>query len=544
MQIRSARFVRKRRSVRSLLAIAALFGASTGLVITSTVAAVPADRAAEPAVADAASGERPPYRLPGNTDRNQSDQPAPDHRRTERPSAGQDRSEWSHSDRDRSGRRLAHLDLGLRFTVSADGSIVGLRYLRGEESATRHGTLRDQSGKPLARVEFRGAGSGWQYAKFDRAVKVRAGQTFLATIRAGFRTDAERSAVMALFDHGRLDTGKLENAAAVLRLRGDWRTVGSDRTESGVQPLIRAAKPTPPNPAPSPKPTPTPTPTPEPAPTPKPTPTPTPAPSEPPVDDGEFPNAGNTGVPAGTNLQPYTGPKTITQDGTVIDGKTVNGSLIIRAANVTVRNSVINGTIATDENSTGYSFTIVDSEVRVGDREGTGIGAVNFTVLRVEVTGGNRSMNCWKNCDIRDSYVHGQFRDETGVAHESGIRMGAGGKIIGNTIICDAPDVPPDAGCSASLTGYGDFAAVQDMEIRGNLIGATTGGFCAYGGSSGGKPYSDGARDIRFIDNTFQRGKTGQCGFWGPITDFDSGAPGNVWQGNVWDDGTPVKPSN
>ncbi|GAB3744829.1 right-handed parallel beta-helix repeat-containing protein [Microlunatus parietis] len=257
-----------------------------------------------------------------------------------------------------------------------------------------------------------------------------------------------------------------------------------------------------------------------------------------------LPNEDTTGVPAGTKLTAYTGPETITENGTVIDGKTVDGALIIRAANVTVRNSIINGSITTDEDSTGFSFTIVDSEVRIGNNEGTGIGAVNFTVLRVEVTGGNRSMNCWKNCDIRDSYVHGQFRDETGVAHESGIRMGAGGKIIGNTIICDAPDVPPDAGCSASLTGYGDFAAVRDMEIRGNLIGATTGGFCAYGGSSGGKPFSDGARDIRFIDNIFERGPGGKCGFWGAITDFDSNAPGNIWEGNRWDDGTPLPPDN
>jgi hypothetical protein len=281
---------------------------------------------------------------------------------------------------------------------------------------------------------------------------------------------------------------------------------------------------------------PTPTVTVTPTPTPTVTPTPTPTPTDPPATG--FPNAANTGVP--------TGPTTITTANTVIDGKTVNGSLTIRAAGVVVRNSVINGTIGTDENSTGYSFTITDSEVRAGDRAGTAIGAVNFTVLRVEVTGGNRSINCWKDCDVRGSWVHQQMSDETGRNHESGIRMGARGKIIGNTIACDAPDFPPDAGCSAGLTGYGDFAAVVDMEIRGNYFPASTGGTCAYGGSSGGKPYSSGARDIRFIDNVFERNPRSErgttCGYWFTIADYDASRPGNVWSGNRYTDGSTVNP--
>jgi hypothetical protein len=147
-----------------------------------------------------------------------------------------------------------------------------------------------------------------------------------------------------------------------------------------------------------------------------------------------FPNTSNTGVPAGTTLSSYTGPCTITTAGTVIDAKTINCNLNIKAANVTISRSKINGTVATDENSTGYSFTISDSNVDVGNRPGTGIGAVNFTATRVEVTGGNRSINCWHDCVIRDSYVHGQFRDTTGTYHESGIRMGQNATIRHNTI--------------------------------------------------------------------------------------------------------------
>ena len=262
----------------------------------------------------------------------------------------------------------------------------------------------------------------------------------------------------------------------------------------------------------------------------------------PPPSPGAFPDASTTGVPAGVTLTPYTGPCTITSANTVIDAQTIDCDLSIQAANVTISRSKINGSVATDESSTGFSFTITDSEVDAGDRVATGVGAVSFTVIRIHVRGGNRSIHCWRDCEIRDSYVHGQMTDETGVAHESGIRMGQNATIRHNTILCDAPDVPPDAGCSADLTGYGDFGPVQNNVIDDNLFKATTGGTCAYGGSSQGKPYSNDANHIQFTNNVFERGPGGKCGYWFAITDFDPSLPGNVWTGNTWDDGSTLSP--
>ena len=68
-----------------------------------------------------------------------------------------------------------------------------------------------------------------------------------------------------------------------------------------------------------------------------------------------------------------------------------------------------------------------------------------------------------------------------------------------------------------------------------------SGGTCAYGGASGGKPYSNDSHDVRFIDNVFERGASGNCGIWFAIFDFDLSRPGNVMSGNVWDDGTPLE---
>jgi hypothetical protein len=257
-----------------------------------------------------------------------------------------------------------------------------------------------------------------------------------------------------------------------------------------------------------------------------------------------FPTSATTGVPAGTVLTAYTGPLSIQTAGVVIDGKTVNGDLRVFAKGVVIRNSIINGTVYTDSNANVGSFTITDSTVNVGNQQGTGIGDINFTALRVQVTGGNRSINCFRDCTVQDSYVHGQFRDATGTYHESGIRMGSNSTILHNFVLCDAPDVAPDAGCSADLTGYGDFAVVQNNLIQGNYFADVASGYCTYGGSTQGKPYSSGVNHVVFRDNVWQKNAQGTCGSYGPITSFDSNAPGNVWANNTWTDGTPVKPAN
>jgi len=283
----------------------------------------------------------------------------------------------------------------------------------------------------------------------------------------------------------------------------------------------------------------------------EPTETPTtqePTPSDPPyTPPAGFPNATNTGVPAGTVLTDYTGPMLITEPNAVIDAKRITGDLRIRAAGVTVRNSKIFGDVRIDADTVGASFTITDSEVDAGSPlgenayDGTAIGARDFTAIRVHVYNGKRGINCFLNCTVRDSFIEGPADDPTGQAHESGMRMGAGSTIVGNTLRCAAKDYPPDAGCSAALTGYGDFATVENNLIQGNLFVAGSGGFCAYGGSSAGKPFPN-SNNIRFLDNVFQRGVSGKCGFWGPIADFNPSAPGNRWERNTWDDGMPVSP--
>ena len=261
---------------------------------------------------------------------------------------------------------------------------------------------------------------------------------------------------------------------------------------------------------------------------------------------GCWPGAGNTGVPATTMLTAYTGPCTITAAGTVIDAKLVTcATLDIRAANVTIRNSRLYRVDVTDADTPTASFTITDSTVENAAREQClCIGGHDFTVLRVEVVGGNRSVYCMLRCVVQDSWLHGQLLQ--GAQHGSGLREEQFTTARHNTLVCDFPTVDDTTGlgCSADLTGYPDFAPIHDNRIERNLfLASITSSFCAYGGATAGKPFSGSplnATNQVFVDNVFQRGSNSRCGFYGPVTDFAAGRSGNVWSGNRWDSGELV----
>jgi hypothetical protein len=267
---------------------------------------------------------------------------------------------------------------------------------------------------------------------------------------------------------------------------------------------------------------------------------------------GCWPGPGNTGVPAGTNLTGYTGPCSITTANTVIDSKTVTCStLTIGATNVVIRNSLLNGTdVVVKSNG---SLMITDSAVVNGVRQWCFcIGDRNFVASRVEIRGGNRSMYCALNCTVRDSWLHGQQLGTFNGAgqHGSGLREEQQTTAIHNVLVCDYPIVNDNTslGCSSDLTGYPDFAPIKNNTINRNLfLASSTVSFCAYGGATQGKPYSNdptNATNQKFTENVFQRGPNGKCGPFGPITSFDVNRTGNVWSGNVWEDGATVPPAN
>ncbi|WP_375386201.1 DUF4082 domain-containing protein [uncultured Microbacterium sp.] len=478
------------------------------------------------------------------------------------------------------------VELGVRFAPEKGGSVTALQYYQGKgANGVTAATLWSGDGRVLARANFTPSSTvGWRTIPLTTAVPLTAGATYVVSYHAprGGYAVTERDLTQTRSQSGfTLKSGagvytygskiafpRSSYAGSnylvdiVYQAAGPGTGVPSPTATPSSRPTVTpSATPKPtvtPTATPTPKPTATPsaTPTPKPTATPSATPTPKPTavPTPPPSAAGStivlgrsFPNADTTGVPASKTLSAYTGTCTIQTDNVVIDSKIINCDMRVLAKNLTITNSVLNGTIYSDPDYFNGSFTMTDSEVRMPQSAGTGVGDVNFTLTRVEVTGGSRSVNCAADCTVQDSYLHGQYTDQRGIDHESAIRMGSNSVIRHNTITCDATPVPPDAGCSAGLTGYGDFAIVQKNTIDNNLIdGGPYGsmGYCAYGGSTTGKPFSVGVNSIKFTNNVFMRGPNGKCGIWGPITSFDSNAPGNVWTNNLWNDGKAVEASN
>lgn len=271
---------------------------------------------------------------------------------------------------------------------------------------------------------------------------------------------------------------------------------------------------------------------------------------------GCFPGPKGTGVPANMTLTAYTGPCVITTANTVIDKKTVDCNLDIQAKNVVITNSKINGYVMVDNNRCDTaSFSISDSTIHVGDINFRGLIYCSYKANRVDVSGG-QSMAWCDNCTIQDSYLHNPLEDPSGAAanraaHNSTVRMSKYAVLNHNTFWCFVKEYPQPngqdtSGCSANQTGYShDGSPPYNSTVEANLYMPTSGGYCAYGGSTTGE--TNMVHDIVFKNNVFRRdayaGQGGpHCGYWGSITSFDASRPGNQWVNNKWDDGTTLTP--
>lgn len=252
---------------------------------------------------------------------------------------------------------------------------------------------------------------------------------------------------------------------------------------------------------------------------------------------GCWPGSGNTGVPAGTSLTKYTGSCDIRRDDVVIDGKIVDcGGMLVYGANLVIRRSKLVGIVKT--NSDRASLRIEDSEVDGRDDQSEAIGMNNVTVLRSNVYGDQHSVHCGANCTVIDSWLHDQYDGKAAGWHQNAfITNGGSGHLLRhNSLHCRG-------GCTADVALIPDDD-ISDVTVDRNLLVASPdAAYCAYGGGhSGNKPGSTSS--IVYSDNVFQRGAKGGCATYGPVTYFDTGAPGNRWIGNVWASGGSVAPEN
>ncbi len=255
----------------------------------------------------------------------------------------------------------------------------------------------------------------------------------------------------------------------------------------------------------------------------------------------------------------YTGPCVITVPDTVIDAKIIHcetDSLAIRTTGVKVTRSIVYGQVGTPEGSS-YSYSLTDSEVAAPMVQESAVGSANVTLLRANIHGGALSVYCWAHCDIRDSWLHGQALPTGAGWHLGALRaddnddpvLGADPSYdrgvtdlvaVHNTIACDTSANSSDGGCSGDVTMYGDFGTINHVTLDQNLFVASADlAYCLYGGSVSSKPFPY-AHDIVVTNNVFQRGTTGKCGAYGPVSSYDPTATGNIWLNNNWEEDGPV----
>lgn len=123
-----------------------------------------------------------------------------------------------------------------------------------------------------------------------------------------------------------------------------------------------------------------------------------------------YPTAACTGVPAGVTLTNHAGGLVVTTPGQVIDGRRITGTVDIRAHDVVIRNSEVQGRIANDTTGTRYRFTIEDSTVAPPSgcsSWGNGaIGVSDYTARRVRISGFPDGFRiAGSNILIEDSFV-------------------------------------------------------------------------------------------------------------------------------------------
>lgn len=264
-----------------------------------------------------------------------------------------------------------------------------------------------------------------------------------------------------------------------------------------------------------------------------------------------FPDASNTGVPAGTTLTVVNGDVTLSTANQVYDAHEVNGCITVTAPGVTISRTKVHcgGFEAVgyfDQGVQTARLTVQDSEIDCLNTPGrTAIGDTNVTALRVNIHGCENGFDLDQWDTVQDSYVHDLANDVN--SHTDGIQLAH--YLNGcPTSACEVTHARNITVIHNTIYGTGQFGAGtssmisnpvgdENVTIQNNLMGG--GAYSLY------CDYQGNGTNIQVIDNRISRQFSANGGAFGPWTGCSDevNTPGNVVSGNVWDsDGTPLPP--
>lgn len=423
-------------------------------------------------------------------------------------------------------------EIGVKFRPLVNGKITGVKFYKDATNTGTHvGRLWSSGGSELASATFNSeTASGWQTVTFSTPVDVTANTTYIVSYSAPnghfsftsayFATTGITSQYMTA-----MASGVDGNNGVFSGTIGTFPDQSFNNTNYWVDalfmPNLNAGGPT-----------------------------------ATPIDNSTvypgFPGSNNTGVPVGKRLPSRDRGLDAWQANSTIENIKINGEVRIRAGNALIRNSMINGIVyldLDDPQAGGWHLTMEDSTVNAGTANRAAISLGNYTIKRSNIYGGQTGTLCSGNCEVSDSWLHGQYAPQDQDWHLGGFLSNGGSdmQILRNTISCDYVNNPAGGGCSGDLNLYADFAPIENVTIDGNLLTANPGAtYCSAGGYNALSNFGMGTNNVDFINNTVQRGTSGTCGSVpGAVTDYLVGgnlSPGSVWTNNKWDDGTTIDP--
>lgn len=250
------------------------------------------------------------------------------------------------------------------------------------------------------------------------------------------------------------------------------------------------------------------------------------------VPPAGFPNAANTGVPAGVTLK-RAGSIQVSRAGAVISGYEVAGTIDVVADNVVIRNVRLTNAAGAEwgiiQRKGTSGLVIEDTDIIGNGKQQMQAAVLNYggalTVRRVDISRASDGIATVQGL-IEESYLHDPSSFDT--AHVDMIQATSGPPADGsliirhNSIVNNLPQ-------TSAIALFQDFGVARNTLVERNLIAG--GGWSIYGGYGPEKSYN-----IRIINNVFGRQIFANGGYNGPVAYFDKDGSGNQFSGNVWSD--------
>jgi hypothetical protein len=233
---------------------------------------------------------------------------------------------------------------------------------------------------------------------------------------------------------------------------------------------------------------------------------------------------------------------TITVAGTVIDGKDINGTLVIKAKNVTVKNSRIRVDMGTNSNANGIqsyddyaNLMVVDTEIdgQGSDTSGGGtplVSRTGYTLLRVNAHGSGDITRIDGRGTIQDSWLHDP-QGESSLGNADGQHHDVIQSTNATYIRILHNKLHNAYNQTSNILLKADIGSINDVIVDSNLMNG--GGYTFYWYDANYKSTNGKVTNNRFM-RQIGGGVWPKGGYYG--THAINSAQDPVWTNNVWDD--------